>query len=485
MKRTALLIFLHRFRADRRGTVAIIVGLSIIGLVGTAGLGIDFYNALAAKSRLDLATDAAAIAAINAAQSYIVINSGPPSNQTDPALTNNAIVAGKAQALKVFKSNAGSTASIASTPTVTMTRTGQKIDATVTYTAASKNAFGPMFGVSQINMNGNAASSLTMGKYLDFYLLLDVSGSMGIPSTNSEQTRLAAINPDYKNLYPGGCTLACHFQGPPAPGYKACQNNTGVIPAANEPYVTCQGYNLTRISGSPNAICQQPGTAACIQLRLDAVAYATQQLLLTAQGQETIPNQYRVGLYPFVRHMQQYQPISANLATTVTTAAGALTSQIDNGIGSGYGSGGTHFENALPELNAVITSVGNGSGAATPQPFVFLVTDGAQNNQIQNGGGTWSGSNAATTLNTANCSLLKNRGITISILYVPYVPIQNPTTIWNDEDHVANANIPNIPPSLRACASPGYFFTADTPQDITNALQDMLLQVLAAARLTQ
>nr|MDQ6869369.1 pilus assembly protein TadG-related protein [Pseudomonadota bacterium] len=273
MKRIALSTFWHRFRADRRGTVAIIVGLSIIGLVGTAGLGIDFYNALAAKSRLDLATDAAAIAAINAAQSYIVANSG---TQIDPALTNGAIAAGKAQALKVFKSNAGSTASIASTPTVTMARTGQTINATVTYTAVSQNAFGPLFGVTQTNINGDAASSLTMGKYLDFYLLLDVSGSMGIPSTNSEQTRLAAINPDFRNLYPGGCTIACHFKGPPAPGYKACQDNTGAT-------VTCQGYNLTRISGNPNALCSQPGTAACIQLRLDAVAYATQQLLATAQ----------------------------------------------------------------------------------------------------------------------------------------------------------------------------------------------------------
>ena len=81
MKRTALSTFWHRFRADRRGTVAIIVGLSIIGLVGTAGLGIDFYNALAAKSKLDLATDAAAIAAINAAQTYITTNSG---TQVDP-----------------------------------------------------------------------------------------------------------------------------------------------------------------------------------------------------------------------------------------------------------------------------------------------------------------------------------------------------------------------------------------------------------------
>ena len=474
MKRTAILMFWHRFRADRRGTVAIIVGLSIIGLVGTAGLGIDFYNALAAKSKLDLATDAAAIAAINTAQNYITTNSG---TQVDPALTNNAITAGKAQAQKVFKSNAGSTASIASTPTVTMSRSGQTINASITYQAASQNAFGPIFGVKQINMNGASSSSLTMGKYLDFYLLLDVSGSMGIPSTDSEQSRLAAINPDYLNLYPGGCTIACHFKAPPAPGYKACQDKTGT-------WVTCQGYNLTRISGSPNALCTQPGTAACIQLRLDAVAYATQQLLATAQATETIPSQYRVGLYPFIRHMQPSQPLSANLAT-VTTAAGTLTSLIDNGDPSGRGSGGTHFENALPELNGVITSVGNGSGAATPQPFVFLVTDGAQNNQIQTGGGAWSGSNHATTLDTANCSLLKNRGITLSILYVPYVPIQNPTTIWNDEDDVANANIPNIPPSLRACASPGFFYTADTPQDITNAMQDMFLQVLAAARLTQ
>jgi hypothetical protein len=68
-----------------------------------------------------------------------------------------------------------------------MTRSGQTINATVTYTAASQNAFGPMFGVSQINMNGKAASSLTMGKYLDFYLLLDVSGSMGVPSTNASK----------------------------------------------------------------------------------------------------------------------------------------------------------------------------------------------------------------------------------------------------------------------------------------------------------
>jgi Flp pilus assembly protein TadG len=472
MKCNAIYNLWHRFRHDRRGNVAIIAAFSVLGLVGTAGLGIDYYNALAAKTQLDLASDAAAIAAINTAQSYIETNSA---TQTDPSLTAAAKAAGTAQAQKVFYSNAGSTANIAAALTISLTRTGQTFNATVQYQAASQNAFGPIFGVNKSNIAGTSAASLTMGKYLDFYLLLDVSGSMGIPSTNSEQSRLAAINPDDRNLYPGGCTIACHFTA-----YAACLDKNGKT-------VYCQGYNLTRTNGTANppvSFCPQPGTSTCIQLRLDAVAYAVQQLLATAQQTETIPNQYRVGLYPFIAYMQQYQPISANLAL-VTTAAGNLTTLIDNGDPTVLGSGGTHFENALPALNSVLTSVGDGSAALKPQPFVFLVTDGAQDNQYQLGNGNWQGSNHATTLDTANCSLLKNRGITIAILYVPYVPIQNPTTIWTNEDGFANANIPNIPPTLKTCASPGFFFSANTPQDITNAMQAMFAQSLAAARLTQ
>jgi len=95
MKVDAILILWRRFRADRRGNIAMIAALSILGLVGSAGLGIDYYNALAAKTRLDLASDAAAIAAINAAQSYIEANSA---TQTDPALSTAAEAAGQAQA---------------------------------------------------------------------------------------------------------------------------------------------------------------------------------------------------------------------------------------------------------------------------------------------------------------------------------------------------------------------------------------------------
>ncbi|MGH6836947.1 MAG: TadE/TadG family type IV pilus assembly protein [Methylocella sp.] len=469
MKRTTIAIVWHRFRADRRGAVAIIVALSILGLVGTAGLGIDYYNALAAKSRLDLASDAAAIAAINAAQSYIAANSG---SQTDPTLTAGAITAGKAQAQKVFYSNAGSTANIATTPGVTMSRSGQTFNANISYQAASQNAFGPMFGVKQFNLVGGSASSLTMGKYLDFYLLLDVSGSMGLPTTNQGQQQLAAISPDQKDQYPSGCAFACHFS------QKMC--STIQYPQKVGPPQTCQGYNLARSNN--------------IELRADSVGKAVQALLSTATATETITNQFRVGLYPFIVHAGTLYAISNNL-NGAQTSAGTLGTLLDTGQSTTpYGSGGTHFENAIPELNSLITTIGDGSGALKPQPFVFLVTDGADNSQTYTtSSNKWcclTGSPAANSapqnMDPTLCTALKSRGITVSVLYIPYPPINPPNPKFaGDEDDKVNAIIPTIPSKLQACASPGFYFSAYTPQDITNAMQAMFQQSLAAARLTQ
>jgi hypothetical protein len=174
------------------------------------------------------------------------------------------------------------------------------------------------------------------------------------------------------------------------------------------------------------------------------------------------------------------------------TAAGNLGTLLDQGQSTSiYGSGGTHFENAIPELNAQITTVGNGSGAATPQPFVFLVTDGADNNQhYDTAKNSWTGSQPKL-MDPTQCATFKNRGITVSVLYIPYPPI-NPVNknFAGDEDDKVNAllppnNPPNIPSTLKQCASPGFFYSAYTPQDITNAMQDMFAQSLAAARLTQ
>ena len=138
-------------------------------------------------------------------------------------------------------------------------------------------------------------------------------------------------------------------------------------------------------------------------------------------------------------------------------------------------------------MNTIITSVGDGSAWNNTLPYVFLITDGAQDPQVKalNGGG-WSGSNHATVLDpTTLCKPLKDRGIIISVLYVPYQPIQNPNASFaGNEDGYANDNISDIPPSLQACASPNFFFTANTPADITTALNAMFNQALVTAHIT-
>jgi hypothetical protein len=70
------------------------------------------------------------------------------------------------------------------------------------------------------------------------------------------------------------------------------------------------------------------------------------------------------------------------------------------------------------------------------------------------------------------------------VLYIPYQPIQNPTTFANSEDVKANANMPDILRSLQTCASRGYFYTANTAADITTALNAMFNHALVTAQIT-
>lgn len=162
-------------------------------------------------------------------------------------------------------------------------------------------------------------------------------------------------------------------------------------------------------------------------------------------------------------------------------------------MNSNLSSGGTHIDVALNTLNSTIINVGNGSSSTNTQPFVFLVTDGAQDPQtkgVPNGG--WSGTNHATVLNNASevsfpnaCQTLKNRGIIVGVLYIPYQTISPVNSSFaGDEDDYANSNIQNISGSLSTCASPNFFFTASTPAAINAALQQMFQQSLITAHIT-
>ena len=250
-------------------------------------------------------------------------------------------------------------------------------------------------------------------------------------------------------------------------------------------------------------------------MRADAVGYAVNQLLQKANTTETndgIANQFQVGLFPFVQNLCTAGAGSSNSCSvglttcltggTITNFAAQLASLLDTGQNSTLGSGGTHFENALNSMNTFITSVGTGASSTSPLPYVFLITDGSQDYQTQ-WNGSWSlqnwtsnatvpNQNSATIIppnsedNKDYCGTMKGRGITVAVLYIPYGTIQNPNPNFaSNEDGYANNNIPNIPAALQNCASPNFFYTANTPTDINNALQTMFQQAVNTAHISQ
>ncbi len=448
--------------AAESGGIALQFGLLLVPLMLLAGGSIDLGNVYRIRTALQNASDAASVGSLTKqSPAYIAA-------QTMPG--NGSISAGVADATNLFNANiTGLSGTSAITVTPAVTKSSLVLSSTVNWSATVPMTFlGLIPGQSNWTIAGTSKSTASLPQYLDFYLMVDVSGSMSFPSTPLGQTRLATVSQDDKSQYPTGCQFACHFAG--YLGYYWSRNGGNAL----SPQVSS---------------CPTPDVSACIQLRTDAVGVAIQQLLQTAKNTESVSNQYRIGLYPFIAYLMTYYPITSDITSTGVTslsyAASQISNLLDTGVNTSLGSGGTHFENAFPTMNSLIKTIGTGASQSSPLPFVFLITDGSQDNQYYTTSTGWYGSNQATTLNPALCTQLKNHGITISVLYIPYQTILNPNASFaGNEDGAANNNIPYIPAALTSCASPNFFFTANSPADITNALAAMFNQAVAEARIT-
>ena len=521
------------FRSDKRANTAIILGLAALPLVSAVGCVVDYSYASMIKTKLQAAADAATLATVS-------LNS--PVVTTAKGMAGSGTVSGGSTYIQNFFGT--DTAALSNvTFNGSVTKTNLTVTATATFSYQVPTSFMGVFGYTTIAVSGSSTATYTMPTYISFYLMLDVSGSMSFPSTTAEQNRLLAVNPDNLGEYAGGCQFACHFTAQGACG----QGDQGPIPAVGHSYGGyvpnpnpggyCQGFTISRLgttptsftsgttnstnggsvnwTNSPVSTCPTAGTTSCIQLRADAVGYAVTALLSQANTTETndgVANQFQVGLFPFVQNLCTSGANSSNACSvglttsltgaTITNFAQQLANLLDTGQDATLGSGGTHFENALNSMNSFITSVGTGSSSANPLPYVFIITDGSQDYQTQWAGGwgsqNWTANatvpyqNSATIIppnsetNTNYCTTIKNRGITIAILYIPYGTIVDPNAGFaNNEDGYANNNIANIPAALQSCASTNFFYTASTPADIQNALVAMFEQAVSTAHISQ
>ncbi len=427
---------LARLRRDRSGNVAILFALAALPMILGVAVGLDYVSAARKWTKLNAISDAAALAAVT------------------PTMMSQSATVAQTVATNMFLAQASAIPDVNLDPSavkITVTdapgATGTTRTVSVSYSGSRTDTFANLLSRPSLAFSGKAGSSASTNPNIDFYLLLDTSPSMAIAATQAGINQMVSLTPSQ-----GGCAFACHETNP-------------------------AGDNLGNPNGEDNyALARNNG----IQLRIDLVAQATQNLMTSAQSTEASTSaKYRMALYTFDTNFINVAPLNSNLSTVQGQAANiqALTTYQNSYLtASNYNNDqDTNYDAAMNDINAAMNTPGAGTNNAgdSPQEFLFLVTDGVVDEN--------SGGRVMKAMGGAWCTTIKNRGIKIAVLYTTYNPLPtNPFYVSN----IAPFQ-PNIAISLKTCASPGFFFQVDTGGDISAAMNTLFQNAVGSARLTQ
>jgi Flp pilus assembly protein TadG len=417
----------------RRASVAITFAIASIPLILAVGAAVDYSIANRDKTALDSYADAAALSAVN--RSALALDDAT-AKQTATNFFN-------AQATTLSGVNIAKVS-------VTVTDSGSGRTAVVAYKASVPTTFMGVADINDINIGGSSTAASGLPTYIDFYLLLDNTPSMGIGATPADVTTMVNHTPDQ-------CGFACHTTQDPSSNY----------------YAIAKQYGVT--------------------MRIDVVREAAQQLTDTATSMATVPNQFRMAIYDFGSDannagLSKVHPLSSDMSAAKSDAGDIdlMTIPYQNYNGDMQ----TDFDNVLYNMNKQISTPGDGT-KKSPQKYLFFVTDGVADAYYPSTcSQPTSGGRCQEPINVANCTTMKNRGIKIAVLYTTYEPL--PTNAWYVQwIQPFNAGpwgpSPNskIATDLQSCASPGLYFEVSPTQGISDAMTALFQKAVAEARLAK
>jgi len=357
--------------------------------------------------------------------------------------SDGPIAAAQTDALRIFNAEtAGRNGFTLTSLTATAAKSNWAVSSTVQFSATVPTAIMGVIGVKSMTVTGTSAAANGLPTFIDFYLLLDNTPSMGVGATPSDVSTMVNNTSDK-------CAFACHDL-----------NN------ANNYYKLAKSLGVT--------------------MRIDVVRTATQKLMDTATATATYSNQYRMAIYTFgasasAAGLTTIASLTSNLATAKTQA-----SSIDLMTVQGQNQNNdqdTNYDALFPAVNLQISNPGSGTSSAAPQKVLFFVSDGVADEY--NPGGctrpTTSGGRCQEPINLALCSAIKSRGIRIAVLYTTYLPL--PTNPWYNTWIAPFAS--SIGSTMQSCASPDLYFEVSPTQGISEAMQALFERAVATARLTQ
>jgi Flp pilus assembly protein TadG len=422
------------FSGNRRGNVAVLFAISVVPMIGLLGAAADYSSVQGQRARLNAVADSAALTAVGA--------------QARTLSTDDA----KARAKATLEANLAADPSLKiDSYAIEVVDAGVERSVVVNYTATYETSFMRLYGYATLAISGTATAKGPLAPYIDFYLLLDNTPSMGLGATTKDIDTLVNNTGDK-------CAFACHQMDSPGTDYYALAKKLKV------------------------------------QMRIDVVRSATQSLMDTAESAKIRNNQFRMAIYSLGEKaeeagLKQIQKLTASLATA-KSAANALD-LMTIPYGNFEGDTQTNFDTAFDKINAEISKPGDGSKAKKPQKILFFVSDGVNDANKSSCSKKLTYSSDAKTkksfercmepLNPVICKSLKDRGIKIAVLYTTYFPL--PTNGWYNT--WIKPFQPDIGTNMKACASDGLYFEVGPSQGISEAMNALFLKSVNQVTLTQ
>ena len=429
-----------RFRRDRSGNIAVIFALALLPVLSALGCAVDYSRATKVRSKLQSAIDAASVGSV-ARKSPGFLAAG--------AMTGDGTIAvGATDAKAIFDGNmSGVTGYTLNSVTPTVSKTGMVITSTVTFSAEVPTMFLGVMNKSKMTVTGSSTSVAKMPQYIDFYLLMDNSPSMGVGATPADVKKMVDNTSDK-------CAFACHDLN---------DNNNY--------------YKLAKTLG--------------VTTRIDVLRTATQQLMDTAAATQTYTNQFRMAIYDFgasaaTTGLRTLFALSSSLSSA-KTAAGNIDLMTVQGKNQNNDQD-TQYTNIFPVMNTAISNPGTGT-TGSPLKYLFFVSDGVADEYNTACLKPKSGQRCQSPINPALCTTIKNRGIKIAVLYTTYLAL--PTNNWYNS-WIAPFNAgPYDPASVNSeiakkmeeCASPGFYFEVTPTQGISEAMTALFQRAVSDARI--
>ncbi|KQZ97396.1 hypothetical protein ASD74_09445 [Rhizobium sp. Root564] len=422
------------FWRDKGGNFAILTALLAVPLFGAAGLALDFSQALAVKEDLQQTADATALGAVSKDSPYVaearkMSGDGPITVPGHSGVDFGKKGDGKKNDFEIENA------------TLLVKKTGNIVESSLELKATVNTTLSAILGKDFFTITVKSTGRYQTEKYMNFYLLLDNTPSMGVGATPQDVATMVANTGDQ-------CAFACH----------------DIQSGKNSYYELAKKLKVTT--------------------RINVVGKATASLMDTAAGTQTVSDQFRMAVYTFGEKAEDTKllevvPLTSNLSDVKNRSNKIDLMSIPY---QGYDNDQqTDIDRALTQIALKMGPQGNGNSSATPEKVLYFVSDGVGDSykptsctkKTTNG-------RCQEPIDTRLCTALKSQGYRIAVLYTTYLPL--PTNGWyNDWIRPFQSEIST---RMQDCASQGLFFEVSPTQGISDAMSALFKRVVSSPRLS-